>query len=376
MTNTLDSSLLYTRADGTQGFVHDTVSDFFVVSGIASALNVRVVSIEDAVSRCLTFSNDTTYNEPIINIQKWDPWLEQLDHMLNDVQKREFAFYLVNKFYDTCNLIYSKAKGSDLRRLLDFNTILELEPEDLSEKSGEFLTTIRDHSTDYHFFRDYFSTLASFTDRYLGANFLDDPELSAHLSRIVSFSYQSVFMHFWPPINKLEILEPKFAKAYLKKRILSDERINKEGTELMQLDDDEDQSDGSKMFYSSLWRKQSLEVWLSLIDDEPQEKAHYFDEGEVYIERKRQALIEKARAVGEYPVDMIVDEDELSGLYGRLFRQNDPGVHSKLQELGVSDRYLWENIRLPIAMCVVWQGGIFYSVQFDSEIEIPRGELL
>ena len=376
MPQTLDSSLLYTRADGTKAFVHDTLEDFFVVRGIALALNIKSVSIEDAVSRCLTFSNDSTYNESIINIQRWDLWLEQLDYMLDDVQKKEFAFYLVNKFYDTCNLIYSKANGSSSRKLIEFRSVLDLRPEDLSEKSGEFLTTIRDHSTDYHFFRNYFNALASFTDKYIGTHFLDDPELSAHLSRIVSFSYQSVFLHFWPPINKLEILEPKFAKAYLKKRILSDERINREGIELMQSDDDEDQSCGSQMVYSSLWRKQSLEVWLSLIDDEPQDKSHYFDEGEVYIERKRHTLIEKARDVGEYPVDRIVDKDELRGLYGRVFRQDDPLVHSRLHELGVSKRYLWENIRLPIAMCVVWQGGIFYSTQFDNEFEVPGGELL
>jgi len=48
MLQTLDSSLLYTRADGTQGFVHDTVETFFLAVSLVEKLAEGSLSVLSA----------------------------------------------------------------------------------------------------------------------------------------------------------------------------------------------------------------------------------------------------------------------------------------------------------------------------------------
>ena len=52
---TIESSLLYTKADGTEGFVHDTIRDYFLAQKFANMINAGTVTTRDVVHKYLTY---------------------------------------------------------------------------------------------------------------------------------------------------------------------------------------------------------------------------------------------------------------------------------------------------------------------------------
>ena len=80
MSQTLDSSLLYKRADGTEAFVHDTLADFFLATSVAN----QQPRLEDAIA--------------LIKSPEFYRFLAELspdqDGLVTALAKRCFAFYV------------------------------------------------------------------------------------------------------------------------------------------------------------------------------------------------------------------------------------------------------------------------------------------
>ncbi|MBU1704191.1 MAG: HEAT repeat domain-containing protein [Nanoarchaeota archaeon] len=70
MPHTIDSSILYTREDGTQGFVHDSYLDFFLGTYFSAQINSRQTTLKDVVD--IIFSDKQGWGIMAMTIPKLD----------------------------------------------------------------------------------------------------------------------------------------------------------------------------------------------------------------------------------------------------------------------------------------------------------------
>jgi len=106
---TLESSLIFTKEDKTQAFVHDTYLEFFLAKSFAQKINSGKLPVKDAYERFWSFEVDEDSfgvgGRSIL--PAWHPTIKYLSEMLGESHARELTNVLTSSFFEAKNKMKS-----------------------------------------------------------------------------------------------------------------------------------------------------------------------------------------------------------------------------------------------------------------------------